>query len=130
MMAKPTLNNLSRRERQIMDVIFKAGQATAADVYAALPDPPKETTIRKLIRVLEEKGYVTHKSRGREFVYRPTVPRGQASRKAVKHLMDTFFEGSAPKAVAALLNASKDSLSAEEVQELAALIDKAAKEGR
>jgi len=116
---------LSRRERQIMDVIYKAGSATASDVYKALADPPTDATIRKLIRVLEAKGHLTHKRSGREYVYRPTVPRSRASRDAAKRLLTTFFEGSAPRAVAALLSVSKDQLSTDDVKRLTELIEEA-----
>lgn len=118
-------SRLSRRERQILDVIYQLGAATAAQVHAKLSDPPTDATVRKLIRVLEEKGHVTHRRTGREYVYRPCVSRGRASRAALRHLVETFFDGSAPRAVAALLNASKDRLSREDVDRLTALIEEA-----
>jgi len=122
---------LSRRERQIMDVIYAAGSATAGQVYAALDDPPSDATVRKLIRVLEAKGHLTHRRSGREYVYRPTVARSRASREAAKRLLTTFFDGSAPRAVAALLSVSKDRLSAADVERLTRLIEEAeAKEER
>jgi len=122
---KPIHDRLSRRERQILDVIYQLGAGTAAQVHAKLADPPTDATVRKLIRVLEEKGHVTHRRAGREYVYRPRVSRGRASRDALRHLVETFFDGSAPRAVAALLNVSKDRLSREDVDRLSALIEEA-----
>ena len=129
-MARTPGVDLSRRERQIMDVIYRLGRATAAQVVELLPDPPKDVTVRKLIRVLEEKGHLAHERRGREYVYRPTLPRSRARRAALKHLVDTFFDGSLSKAFAALLNVSRDSLTGEELDELAELIETTAREGR
>lgn len=124
-MTEPIHSKLSRRERQILDVIYQLGAATAAQVYAQLSDPPSDATVRKLIRILEEKGHVTHRRSGREYVYRPRVSRSRASREALRHLVETFFDGSASRAVAALLNASRDKLSQEDVDRLTALIEEA-----
>ena len=94
---------LTKRERQIMDVLYRLGRATAAEVLEGLPDAPGNSTIRTQLRVLERKGHVKHQEEGLRFVYMPTVPRHSARRSALKHLVDTFFEGSTSKAVAALL---------------------------
>lgn len=124
-MTTPIHNRLSRRERQILDVIYQLDGATAAQVYARLVDPPSDATVRKLIRVLEEKGHVTHRRVGREYIYRASVPRSRASKDALRHLLNTFFGGSAPRAVAALLSVSRDQLSKEDVDRLTALIEEA-----
>jgi predicted transcriptional regulator len=126
----PAHFDLSRRERQIMDIIYRKGQATASEVYDAMVEPPSDTSVRKLIRILEEKGHLDHERKGREYVYHPTVSRTQASRAAVKHVVDTFFEGSAVKAVAALLGVSKNNLSPGDVARLSKMVDEAAGEGR
>src|SRR5687767_9180530 len=94
---------LTRRERQIMDVLFRRGRATAAEVMEELPGEPSYSTVRTQLRVLEEKGHVRHEEEGVRFVYMPAVRLHSARRSALKHLVDTFFEGSAEKAVAALL---------------------------
>jgi predicted transcriptional regulator len=99
----PLHNVLTKRERQIMDVLFRLGRATAADIMDALPDSPSNSTVRTQLRVLESKGYVQHDEEGLRFVYSPRVPRHAARRSAVKHLIDTFFDGSSAKLVAALL---------------------------
>lgn len=121
---------LSRRERQIMDVIFRHGRATVADVLAELPDPPSYSAVRALLRVLEEKGHLSHEQDGPRYVYRPTLPRAEARESAMKRLLRTFFDGSPEKAVAALLDMSATELSDEELERLAALIEEARKEGR
>lgn len=122
--------HLSRRERQIMDVLYQRGRATAAEVLAGLPDPPSYSAVRAMLRVLEEKGHVLHEEDGPRYVFLPTVPREKAKRSAIKHLLATFFDGSAEQAVAALLDASSTRLKPEELDRLARLIDKARKEGR
>lgn len=121
---------LSRRERQIMDVIYRKRKATAPEVVEALPDAVSADSVRKLIRILEQKGHLVHQRRGRKHVYEPSVPRSVASRSAAEHLLETFFEGSVSKAVAALLNVSRDRLSEDDVEELSNLIEEAAQEGR
>jgi len=121
---------LSRRERQIMDVIYGRGAATAVEVVENLPDPPSKTAVRTLMRILEEKGHLKHVQRGREFVYQPTRPRLRAGRSAFQRVLATFFEGSLEKAVAAHLSDSAADLSAEELQRLADLIQEARKQGR
>src|SRR5262245_7489479 len=120
---------LTRRERQIMDILFRRGRATAAEVMAELPGDPSYSTVRTQLRVLEEKGHVRHDEEGLRYVYMPAV-RVQAARKsALKHLVDTFFDGSAEKAVAALLGGEGAKVSAEELDRIADLITKARKGG-
>lgn len=127
-MARPPAHDLSRRERQIMDVIYQRGQATAVDVAAAIPDPPSYSAVRALLRILEEKGYLRHEQQGQRYVFLPTVRRANARRAALKGLVQTFFDGSVEDTVAALLGQQK--LAPEELERLAALIDEARKEGR
>lgn len=121
---------LSRRERQIMDIVYRRGRATAAEVLEALPDPPSYSSVRALLRVLEDKGHVRHEQEEAAYVYRPTVSRETASRSAMKHLMSTFFGGSTEKAVAALLDVSSSKLSRDELERIGDLIEAAKKEGR
>ena len=122
--------HLSRRERQIMDVLYRHGRATAAEVLAGLPDPPSYSAVRAMLRVLEEKGHILHEEDGPRYVFLPTVPREKAKRSAIKHLLSTYFDGSAEQAMAALLDASSTRLKQEELGRLARLIDKAREEGR
>jgi predicted transcriptional regulator len=129
-MAKPVPDNLSRRERQIMDIVYQRGQATAAEVMDQLPDPPSYSAVRALLRVLEDKGHLRHEELGPRYVYLPTLPRDKARSSALKQLVQTFFEGSTEKAVAALLDMPSTRLSDEELDRLARLIDQARKEGR
>ena len=118
--------NLSRRERQIIDVIYAKGEATAAEVQEALNDPPSYSAVRALLRILEEKGHVKHRQDGPRYVFMPTQPREQASRSALQRVVQTFFEGSLTDAVAALVDAESGKLSAEELKRLEAIV-KAAK---
>jgi len=122
--------HLSRRERQIMDILYRRGQATAAEVLADLPDPPGYSAARALLRILEEKGHASHSKEGPRYVFRPTRPRGNAGRSALRLAMLTFFGGSVEKAVAALLDASDADLTPDELDRLARLIDQARKEQR
>jgi predicted transcriptional regulator len=124
------LDPLSRRERQIMQVIYRLGRATAVDVHAALPDAPSRTAVRTLLRILEEKGHLRHRQDRLTFVYEPTRPRAQAARSALRRLLDTFFEGSLEKAVAAHLGEAADALSTDELDRLADLIRQARKKGK
>src|ERR687885_1286832 len=101
MPADAALATLSRRERQIMDFLFKHGKATVAEVLGGIPDPPSYSAVRAMLRTLEEKGHVTHEEDGRAYVYRPTVAREQARRSALKHMLSTFFGGSTEQAAAA-----------------------------
>lgn len=130
MKTRRTLENLSRRERQIMDVIYRDGQATATEVLAALPDPPSYSGVRAMLRVLENKGHLRHVPDGTRYVYRPTLPRERAGKPALENVIETFFDGSAEKAVAALLDLSRSELSQAELDRLSRLIEQARTEGR
>lgn len=121
---------LSRRERQIMDVIYQRGKATAAEVMEGLPDPPSYSAVRALLRVLEEKGHVRHKQDGPRYVFYPTVSRDRARESALKQVVGTFFEDSAEQAVATLLDMSARDMSESDLDRLAELIEQAKKEGR
>ena len=123
-------SQLSRRERQIVDVLYRLGDATAQDVLDALPDPPSYSAVRALLRILEEKGHVKHRRDGQRYVYTPTVPRERARISALRRLVGTFFDGSAGAAAAALLDLSRDDLSEEELAQLQEVVDRARKEGR
>ena len=122
--------NLSRRERQIMDIIYELNEATAAQVLERLPNPPSYSAVRALLRVLEEKGHLSHKQDGPRYVFVPTLPRDEARENALKHLINTFFDGSTEKVVAALLDISDEKLSEDDYQRLSQLIENARKEGR
>ena len=117
--------HLSRRERQIMDILYRAGRATAADVRAGLHEAPSDSAVRTLLRSLEEKGHVRHEVDGLRFVYLPTVTRDKAKRSALKHVLDTFFDGSASQVVAALVDLAPDDLDEEEVARLQRIVDRA-----
>ena len=121
---------LSRRERQIMDIIYQRRQATAAEVMEHLPDPPSYSAVRALLRVLEEKGHVRHKHDGPRYVFYPTVSRDRARQSALKQVVGTFFEDSTEQAVATLLDMSAKEMSEVELDRLAELIEQARKEGR
>jgi len=120
---------LTRRERQIMDILYKRGRATANEVLDELPGAPHYSTVRTQLRVLEEKGHVTHEEDGVRYVYMPALPRRAARKSALRHLVDTFFDGSAEQVVAAVLGGEGAKLSEEELDRIAELIDKAKKEG-
>ncbi len=123
-------HQLTRRERQIMDVLYARGEATAEEVRAALPDAPSYSAVRALLRILEEKGYVRHRQEGLRYVYLPRESRDRASRSALKRVLHTFFGGSVEQAVAALLEVADTRLSESEMNKLKELIAKARKEGR
>ena len=127
-MAAGADRELSRRERQIMDIIYASQEASARDVLDSLPDPPSYSSVRALLRILEEKGHLKHRADGPRYVYRPTRPRGAAARSALRRVLNTFFEGSAARAVAALLDASDAELTDDELTRLARLIDDARNE--
>jgi BlaI family transcriptional regulator, penicillinase repressor len=129
-MADRPAEQLSRRERQIMDVVYRLGQATAAEVLAGLPDPPGKTAVRTLLRILEEKGHLRHRQEGLAYVYLPSRPRDQAGRSALRRVLQTFFDGSLEKAVAAHLGDAAADLSPEELGRLAELIRQARKKGK
>jgi predicted transcriptional regulator len=130
MRARRALTNLSRRERQIMDVIYREGQATATEVLAAMPDPPSYSAVRAMLRVLENKGHLRHVPDGTRYVYRPTLTRDRAGKPALANVLETFFDGSTEKAVAALLDLSRSELSPEALDRLSGLIEQARTEGR
>lgn len=123
-------HKLSRRERQIMDVLYRRGRATAAEILEEIPDPPSYSAVRAMLRVLEDKKHIRHEEKDLRYVYLPVVPREKARRSAVTHLLETFFDGSAEQAVATLLNISARDLTDEDFDRLAALIEEARKEGR
>ena len=121
---------LSRRERQILDILYTRGRATAAEILESLPDPPSYSAIRALLRVLEQKGHVRHEEEGPRYVFLPRVSRQRASVTALRHVLNTFFDGSAVAAATALVDGSASKLSTEELDRLEALIEKARKEGK
>src|SRR5436309_12571865 len=120
---------LTRRERQIMDILYRRVRATAAEVMEELPGEPSYSTVRTQLRVLEEKGHVRHDEEGLRYVYMPAVARRAAGKSALKHLVETFFDGSAEKTVAALLGGEGARLSEDELDRIGDLIEKARKEG-
>jgi len=127
-MTKALHSVLSRRERQIMDIIFRRGRATAAEVMEELPGNPSYSTVRTQLRVLEEKGHVRHDEEGLKYVYLPVMARHTARKSALRHLIETFFDGSSEKAVAALLGGEGSKLSDDELNRIAELVDKTRKE--
>src|SRR5215467_7252447 len=127
-MSRTPPHTLSRRERQIMDVVYARGEASAADVHAGLPDAPSYSAVRALLAILVEKGHLRHRSEQGRYIYAPTRRRAQVGRSALPRVLQTFFEGSLEKAVAALLNGSDTRLSQEELQRLGQLIQQARKE--
>jgi BlaI family transcriptional regulator, penicillinase repressor len=128
-MKKLPHRTLSRRERQIMDVLYREGRATAAEIHQALPDPPSYSAVRAKLRVLEEKGHVRHEEQALRYVYLPVVSRDKAKQSALGHLLETFFDNSAEQAITALLTLKKSALSREHLDRLSELIEKAKKEG-
>lgn len=128
-MTRAAHHDLSRRERQIVDALYKLGRASAAEVRAELPDPPSYSAVRALLRILEDKGHVRHEQDGPRYVYAPTVARDSAKRSAMRHLLHTFFDGSAAQAMSALLDVSSSRLSDSELDRLERLIDEARKQG-
>jgi predicted transcriptional regulator len=131
-MAKPphsTHSALSRRERQIMDILYRRGRATAGEVMEDLSGDPSYSTVRTQLRVMEEKGHVRHEEQGLRYVYVPALPRRAARKSALKHMVDTFFDGSAEQTVAALLGGEGARVSEEALERIADLVAKARKEG-
>lgn len=120
---------LSRRERQIMDILYRRGRATAVEVMEELPGEPSYSTVRTQLRVLEEKGHVRHEEQGLRYVYSPAVARRAARKSALKHMVDTFFDGSAEKTVAALLGGEGARVSEDALERIADMVAKARKEG-
>ena len=129
-MGKGKLPALSRRERQIMDIVYGLGSATAAEVLERMPDPPGYSAVRAMMRILEEKGHLTHQHDGPRYVYSPVVPRAAASASALRQLVQTFFDGSPTQAAAALLDMSDSRLTSDEAEQLTRLIEKAKREGK
>ena len=128
-MAKKDDPQLSRRERQIMEIVYRNGSATAADVHAALPDAPSYSAVRALLRILEEKGHLRHREDGQRYVYSATVPRDRARRSALQRVVGTFFGGSVTDAVAALLELEPGTLDDDELDRLTALVADAKQKG-
>jgi predicted transcriptional regulator len=126
-MSKPPL---TRREREIMDILYRRGRATAHEVLADLADAPSYSAVRALLRLLEERGHVKHAEDGPRYVYAPAVARGDARKSALAHVVKTFFAGSVGEAIATLVESSRSKLSREELDRLSDLIDRAKKEGR
>ena len=122
--------SLSRREREMMDIIYEAGRATAAEVRTSMENPPSYSAVRATLRVLEEKGHLKHKQDGPRYVYLTTVPRNKARQSALKHVLHTFFDGSTQSAVATLLDMERQKLSPDELDRLAEMIESAKREGR
>jgi predicted transcriptional regulator len=131
-MTKPGRDHatLTRRERQIMDILYKRGRATASEVMEDLPGNPHYSTVRTQLRILEGKGHVSHEELGLRYVYMPAVPRRAARKSALRHLVDTFFDGSVEQVVAAVLGGEGSKVSEEELDRIAELVAKARKEGR
>ena len=128
-MSKPADHNLSRRERQIMDVLYQRHRASAADIRESLPNAPSYSTVRALLRILEEKGHIRHEEKDLRYVYFPRAPRERVRRRALRHLVETFFDGSAAQAVATLLDPSMARVSEDDLDQLAGLIAKVRKGG-
>ena len=126
-MAAPA--DLTRRERQIMDILYRLGRATAGEVMRELPGDPSYSTVRTQLRVLEEKGHVHHEEQGLRYIYAPALARHAARKSALRHLVETFFDGSAEKTVAALLGGDASKLSEDELRRIAEIVTKARKEG-
>ena len=122
------LGGLSRRERQIMDILYQRGKASASDVREAMEDAPSYSAVRAMLRVLEDKGHARHQAEGLKYVYVPTVPRDKAKRSAVKHLLETFFAGSPEQIVAALLDVSATRLTREDLDRMGEMIENATRE--
>jgi predicted transcriptional regulator len=124
------MDRLSRRERQIMEIVYRLGSATVADVLKEMPDEVSYSTVRAQLRILEEKGHLRHEEKDLRYVYMPVVAREKARRSALRNVIDTFFDGSAEAVVAALIDRNSAKLSKDELDRLSALIEKARKEGR
>ena len=129
-MPKPDAPSLTRREREIMDILHRRGRATAHDVLADLAEPPSYSAVRALLRLLEERGHARHVQEGQAYVYLPATSRGEARKSALAHVVRTFFAGSVEETVAALVESSRSKLSQDELDRLADVIDRAKKEGR
>ena|SRR5579863_3755437 len=128
-MKKPAHQTLSRRERQIMDVLYRRGRATASEIHQELPDAPTYSAVRAKLRVLEEKGHIRHEEQALRYVYLPLVSRDRAKQSALRHLLETFFDNSAEQAITALLDLKASNLDRDQLARLSAQIEKARKEG-
>lgn len=126
----PKRDTLSRREREMMDIVYRKGQATAGEILDGMADPPSYSAVRATLSVLERKGHLRHEDDGTRYVYKPTVNRERAKASALDHLVSTFFDGSATSLVAALLERPKREIPKEELDQLLELIEQARKEGR
>jgi predicted transcriptional regulator len=126
----PSEQDLSRRERQIMDILHRAGKATAADVLDGLPEAPSYSAVRALLKILETKGHIRHEEEGRAYVYMPIARRTDARQSALSHLLKTFFDNSAEQAVAALLAIKGEKMSDAELNRMGKMIESAKKKGR
>jgi predicted transcriptional regulator len=124
------VEGLSRRERQILEILIERGKASATEVRAAMPDAPSYSAVRTLLRVLEEKGHVRHRTEGLRYVYLPTIGREKAKRSAIKHMLKTYFNGSPEQIVAALLDLSSTELTPAELDRMAQMIENAKREGK
>jgi predicted transcriptional regulator len=124
------LRGLSRRERQIMDLLYQRGKASVGEVMDGIPDPPGYSAVRATLRTLEQKGRVTHEEDGRAYIYRPTMRRDAARKSALTHVLKTFFDNSAEQAVAALLELKGPRISEAELDRVSRLVENAKKEGR
>lgn len=122
------LDKLSRRERQILDILFRRGKASASDVQSELPESPSYSAVRALLRILEEKGHIRHDDEGGKYIYSPVISRAKARQLALKSMMETFFDGSASSVVAALVDGEAEKLSREELDRLSKIIERARKD--
>ena len=129
-MANVPITHLSKRERQIMDLVYAKGEATVREIQTALPDPPSYSAVRAQMRILEEKGHLAHRREGVRYVYLPTKPHGKAGRAALERVLHTFYSGDVKQAVTALLDVSESRWSREELRRLMHLIKKASRDGR
>ena len=129
-MPRPDAADLSRRERQIMSIVYQLNRATAAEVMAELEEPPSYSAVRSHLRILEEKGHLRHEQDGPRYIYVPTLPRDRARLGALRQVLHTFFDGSASQAVAALLDSADRPVASQELDQLARVVDQARKEGR
>ncbi len=123
-------SNLSRRERQIMDAVYRLGEASVSEVRAEIPEAPGYSAVRAMLRVLEEKGHLTHRQEGPRYVYSAIVPREEARESALRHVVRTFFDGSTERAMAALLDLGAADMTREELERLSAMVERAREEGR
>ncbi len=130
MTGKKDPQQLGRRERQILDIVFRLGEASVGGVRAEMPDPPAYDSVRTMIRVLERKGFLKHRREGTKYVYCPTKSREKVSRSAIAHLMKTFFAGSATDAMAAMLDVAAEEITENDLDRMTQLIDEARNEGR